>query len=293
MRVYFLTETPCTLTANGAYLGTTDLFERSASLDPAQEIALEFSPFGDYLPVRVLFGEAFLFEPPPHCNLYFLPDGVAVYVNGFLRADCALHVLWQKRVSDTLLTLYLQGALQLNVENGSGFHVLTLPDRLLDCTVRETDEGFLLENDGAFALVDKEGKLLLSEEGRVVSVEGGITALLPYRDALRHSALCTFQKGIPVKRSVRVEGEVTEATVSLALFESVLCGADPTPYLHPELTEKAGALREFLGAFTSVVLTNERDKIGLCYPRKPRVFDVRYFRAEKKDGKISNLIPLD
>lgn len=292
MRFYFLTERPCTLTVNGVFFGTTDLFERSANLDPTQELALEFAPLGDYLPVRFLLNEAFLFAPPPRCSLYFLPEAVALYVDDFLRADASMQILWQKRFSDTLLTLSMQGKLQLNVTTERELRVIPLPERLIDCTVRETVDGFLLESKTAFALVSRKGELLLSEEGSVVSCEEGITALLPYRDALRHSALCTYRQGELVSKKIRAEREVTETTLALALFESVRINADCTPYLSPELTEKVGALQEYLGNFTSVVMTDERDKIGLCYPRKPRVFDVRYFRVEKKDGKISNLIPL-
>ena len=82
----------------------------------------------------------------------------------------------------------------------------------------------------------------------------------------------------------------TPATFALALFESVLLGLDASPFLSPEL--EADALKEYLGEFRSVVMTDEEDRVGLIYPRRERVFDVRYFAVETDGGRICNIVPV-
>ena len=66
---------------------------------------------------------------------------------------------------------------------------------------------------------------------------------------------------------------------------------DPSPYLHESIRGKAASLKEFLGDYRSVVLTDRPERVGLVYERKERVFDVRYFTIAVEDGKISNIIP--
>ena len=64
------------------------------------------------------------------------------------------------------------------------------------------------------------------------------------------------------------------------------------PFLCEELAAKADSLKEYLGDYRSVTLTETPEKVGLIYPRKEHVFDVRYYTVEITDGKISNLRPL-
>ena len=128
-------------------------------------------------------------------------------------------------------------------------------------------------------------------EGKVLSCDNTLKAEVPFHDCMGHTAVCEWSGGELVSCSVRTAYEPTEATFALALFESALIGADCTPFLADNLAEKAAALKEYLGDYRSVVLTAERDKIGLAYERKERVFDVRYFLVEMREGKISNISP--
>ena len=66
---------------------------------------------------------------------------------------------------------------------------------------------------------------------------------------------------------------------------------DPSPYLHEKIRGKADSLKEFLGDYRSVVLTDRPERVGLVYERKTRVYDVRYFIVTVEDGKISNIAP--
>lgn len=291
MRVIFLAEKTCALSVNGVYLGLADGFERVCELEPKDRVFCELKPSG-CVPVSFFFDEAFLMDPPPQIKLYYFQGGVAVFAGSFLRADGSLRVIWQNRFGGTLLTLCVQGKLQLNLENQTGFHMIDLPDMLEECKAHMLGADFLLESEAGFALVSPDGKLRVLSEGRVLEKDSALKAEVPFRDSMGHTAICKWENGRMTECTIRTAQEPAEATFALALFESALIGADYTPFLHESLAEKADALREFLGEYESVVLTQEKEKVGLVYKRKERVYDVRYFRVELTDGKISNIKPL-
>ena len=290
MRVFFLAESPCALTVNGAYFGIVDGFERACELDPADEVFCELKPNG-CLPVNFFFNESFLLNPPEQIKLYYFRGGVAVFAGDFLRADQTLRVLWQERIGNSLLTLCMQGRLQLNLENGSGFHILSLPAALAESKCRAFGDDFLIEGETAFALISNEGEIRVLSEGKVLEREEILRAEVPFHDSMGHVAVCGWENGKLTECKLKTACDPAPDTFALALFESVLIGGDPAPFLSESLAEKAGALKEFLGDYVSVTLTAERDLVGLVYKRKPRVFDVRYFRVELSDGKISNIKP--
>ncbi len=290
MRVYFLAERLCALTINGAYLGLVDGFERSVELDPKDELFCELSPEGR-LPLRFVLDERFLIAPPEGVCLYYTERGVAVYASGFLPSDQTLRVLQRAHLFGREYLLFRQGGLALTYRDGAGAHVLPLPDGLENATLGEHEEGVLLESDTHVALLSPAGSWLLCGEGRVLNREDGVTVETPFHDSLGHTLVYTIAGGQRTKLSVRAKREPTEATFALALFESVRAGADVSPYLAPALLPKKDALGEYLGPFTSVLLTGERDRVGLVYARSERVFDVRYFRIQIKEGRIENILP--
>ncbi len=291
MRVFFLAEKPCALFVNGAFLGRVDSFERSAELHLEDNLFLEFIPAGEFLPLRLYLNEETLFSPPQGLCAYHSGENVALYARGFLRANQSLKVLFQTRLENTLLTLCMQGGLQLNLENETGFHLIPLPDGLAESAPRAVEGGFLLEGEGVFALVSYAGEVIACSEGKILSCEWGVSAEVPFHDCLGHTALCEWKNGTLTTYSIRVGCEPTQATYALALFESALIGADCSPFLSEPLQEKAGALREFLGEYQSVVLTDEPTRVGLVYPVRERVFEVRYFQVSVSDGKINNISP--
>lgn len=290
MRVYFLSDQTCGLYLGGVYLGLVDGFERSVELDPKAGILCELRP-QRHLPLSFTIDESFLFQPPPQVSLYFTERGVAVYCHDFIYGDPALLPILQERSGDTLITLYRQGKVQVSVQNGRGFHILPLSDAFERSTIRTAGGEILLEGEGAFVLIGQDGELLLSSEGKVLEWGETLTAEIPFHDSLGHTAVCSWKGGELLSCAIRSVREPTEATLALALFESALIGADCTPYLAPALAEKASSLKEFLGDFSSVVLTERQDRVGLAYERKPRVFDVRYFRVQTEEGKIVNILP--
>lgn len=290
MRVVFLAERTCALTVNGVYLGLVDGFERVCEINPEDRVFCQLSANG-CIPLSFFFDVEFLLNPPPQVKLYYFEGGVAVFAQELPLADCSLKVLWQTRLGGTLLTLCRQGKLQLNVENESGFHLVELPSALEESEAYALGEQFLIEGNNSFALLSREGEMLILSEGRVLEKEFALKAEVPFHDSMGHTALCTWENGKLTECTIRTVQEPTEATKALALFESVLIGADFYPFLHETLLEKADALREFLGAFQSVVLTGKKQRVGLVYERKPRIYDVRYFLVELTDGKISNIVP--
>lgn len=288
MRVYFLSEKRGALTVGGAYFGVVDGFERSAEIDPADGLFCECAAIG-YVPVRFRFDEAFLFAPPPHVKLYFSGGDVAVYLYDYVRDDPSLRVLWQERVESSRLTLCMQGRLTLNLENETGFHLIPLPERLEKAKPRACCGGILLEAERCFCLLSRDGEILVRADGTVKAAGETLEAEIDFHDSVGHTALCKWRGAELISFTVRTARPPTDATFALAFFESVLIGADVTPLLSDALKPKAGALGEFLGAFEHVVLRDDPSLVGLVYARRERVFEVRTFRADVKDGKICNI----
>lgn len=289
MRVYFLAEKPCTLFLNGVALGTVDKFERVCEMNPKDEIFCELKAAGA-VSVRFVFNEAFLFSPPEQIKLYYTEGAVAVYACDFIRADQSVKMICSRQFADTRTALFWQGRLQFGITRGTDVTLLTLADFLETGNIYRVGREFLVESDKGFALVSWDGKLITQSVGRVLVKDGSLQAELPFGDSMGHTAVCNWENGKMTSCKIRTSAEPTEATFALALFESALIGADTAPFLSDGLKEKAGALKEFLGDYSSVVLSDRPDRVGLVFPRKERVFDVRYFRIKIQDGKVSNII---
>lgn len=272
----------------GIALGTVDLFERTCEIDPADEIFCEIKASG-YTTVSFVFNEEFLLNPPPQVRLYFTQGAVALYACDFVRADPSMRVVCQERFADCRLTLFLQGRLQLELSRGASLSLLTLPDYLETGKIFRTGRDFLVESDEGFALVSESGKLITASRGKVIEKSGRLIAELPMGDSMGHTAVCSYINGAMSECKIRTRYEPNEATFALALFESALIGAEITPFLSENLLAKAGALKEFLGNYVSVVLSDIPTRVGLVYPRKERVFDVRYFVVSVEQGKITNI----
>lgn len=290
MRVYFLSELPCAFFAGGAYLGIVDGFERSAELCPSDGIFCECKAEGR-ASFCFRFDEDFLYSPPEQAELYFRRGEVAVRLRAMPYADPTMRVVWQTRLDGLLLTLCVQGKVVLNMQDGNSLFQVPLPFAFESCRAASAGAHILLEAKDMFALIDRNGHIAVLSDGRVIEQGDAVTAEVPLHDALAHRMRCRYENGRLTACTVLSAREPTEATVALALLESVLAGFDPTPYLAPALAPKAGLLREYLGNFCAVVPLGA-DCVGLVYPRKARVFDVRDFRFTLEDGKVSNLAPV-
>lgn len=292
MRVYFLSDLDCAFFVNGMHLGYVDGFARSLELATMDGVFCECKAPG-YTPVRFRFDEDFLFAPPEGIELYFHRGTVAVRIMDFVRADPSLRVVWQQHFSGCLLTLCVQGRVILNFEREKSFLQIPLPAAFEHCKASVAGELIVLETEESFVLLDREGKLLAMTDGTIIERGEEIVANVPLHDALSHVTRCTYQRGKLTGCSVLSARPPTETTIALALLESLLSGFDPTPYLSPELCKKSTLLKEFLGNFCAVSPMQEEGVVGLVYPRKTRVFDVRDLRVTLEDGKVSNLAQIE
>lgn len=291
MQVYFLAERECILTLGGAVLGIVDSFERSVELDPADDVLCTLTPFGGFLPVSFRIGEGLFLSPPPQVTVYHLNGrgSAALYVGGFCRSDQSLKVIRQEVLGTARLTLLRQGKLLLDLETEEGFFLTELPDALENSGIKAQDDGFLLVSENAFCLLSRRGEVLVQSEGRVLETGDILRAEVPFHDSRGHVASCEWKAGELVACTLRTARAPTPATFALALFESVLLGLDVSPFLSPEL--EGDALREYLGDFRSVVLTERENCVGLVYARRERVFDVRYFTVETDGKRVCNIVP--
>ena len=291
MKVYFLSSQPCALTLNDVYFGITDTFERFAEVCPTDKIYAKFSPEGA-LPIGFFITEALLHTPPNGCEVYILRDGVAVYAKDFPPSDFTLRPITQTRDGNRLATVFSQGNLQLSIESASGFFTATLPPSFSTCNIRFHEDFLLLEGDGILALFTQLGKPLLLERIREYSLTGNtLNATLPLSDCLHRYARCEWTLQGDECRLTRfsltqADTQPVDGLLAYAFFESILIGADFTPFLADELIPDKENIRAFLGDFTAVTLTNEPTVCGLVRKKKDRLFTVEYYSVEIQDGKL-------
>ena len=119
MKIYFLSDKPCTLTVDGEFHGRTDGFARVLDLALCDNRFVCFHP-ENAVPIG-FFLDARIFQTPPvGCEVYRFPDGVAVYARAFTPLNLALRVTTQERFEDILATVFVQGAPVLALNTPSG-----------------------------------------------------------------------------------------------------------------------------------------------------------------------------
>jgi hypothetical protein len=231
--------------------------------------------------------------------VYLLKDGVAVYAHSFPPIDFSLKMITQTRVSNCLVTVYQQGGVQVCIDSDIGVFNAPLPPAFSECKVFSLGDFILLEGNNQLAVFDKNAELLLLEKFLSYRIDGALlSATLPLSDRLGRTAECAWRANedrlIQTQFSLKQErGESRDIRAELlpyAFFESVLIGADYTPFLSEELLEKAQSLKEFLGDFQSVTLTDRADVCALVYPKGERIFQLRYFTVNLKNGKICDIV---
>lgn len=297
MKVYFLSAQPCILTLNGAYFGQTDTFERFIEVNAKDNVYAKFCPqnAGD---IGFFLNEQLRIAPPDGCDVYLLKDGIAVYAHTFPPTDFCLHSIAQARFGDTLVTVYKQGVIQLCIQTASSIFNATLSPCFAVCKIVSFEKFFLLEGQNAFALFTKDARLLLQENFLSYQIDGEyFRAVLPLSDRLGRWAECEWkaqgdgiqQTQFCLKQAQGQSDNIRDELLPYAFLESVLIGADYTPFLSEELQQKADALKQFLGNFTNVVLTQNPNVCALVYPKGERLFVLRYFTVSVQNGKIINI----
>ena len=136
---------------------------------------------------------------------------------------------------------------------------------------------------------------LLIEEVAEYSIEGKyLSATLPLSDSLRRIARCRWKLengacervDFSISQPTEKQGKLPEDLLAYAFFESVLLGADFTPFLCEELQGKERQLTDFLGKFESVLLTDEPNVCGLLRKKAENLFECAYYRVEIENNLI-------
>ncbi len=303
MKIYFLSARTCALSLNGVYFGLTDRFERFAEIDLADHIFAEFLPEGA-LPIRFFITERLLDTPPAGCEVYLLPDGLAVFARDFSENARALRVIAQERFESGLITVFSQGALQASIETSEGFFVSYLPPSFSVCKLSSHAGLFFLEGENCLAVYTARGECALMEEISDFEITGNVlNATLPLSDSLGRSAKCAWalsESGCERTECTIIQthtaagdtdpAKIAEELLPYAFFESLLLGLNYGDFLSDELAGKADELASFLGNFKAVTLTQDPYICGLVYQKAERLFEVRRFTLKTENGKIIDVI---
>ncbi len=295
MKIYFLSSTPCALSFNDAYFGITDRFERFAEVSLQDRLFVRFTP-ENALPIGFFLTENIRFIPPIGCNVYLLPDAIAIYAHDFPPADFSLKVIAQARFNDVLVTVYKQGALQLSIESKQGFFTTMIPSCFAECELSYHTDLIFLKSKKHLGVYALNAKCVLFEEAFDVSVsETELNATLPLSDSLQRSAKCTWSLSpdgcSQTQFTILKPNDHTahEDLLPFAFFESVLIGANFKEFLTNELQLNADKIRAFLGDFEAVTLTKDINTCGLVKKKAERLYEVQYYTVECKDGKITDI----
>lgn len=300
MKIYFLSSVPCALRLGGVFFGVTDLFERYAEVSLQDRLFVEFLPENG-LPVTFFLTENIRFSPPEHCEVYLLKDGIAVYAAEFIPTDFRLQTLLQKRIDDTLITVFRQGGVQLAVERGKQAFTAPLPPTFQPRDVLLYGKFTLLfgESHGGKKLFvfDGTGGRVLEETALSYSLSDGILqAELPLCDRLGRTADCAWALTddglVRTKFTLRAhiggeeKNDPPDGLIAYAFFESVLIGGNYRELLSEELRPNAEKIVEFLGNFESVVLTQDPTVCGLLRRKGERLFEAAYYSVKIQNGEI-------
>ncbi len=302
MKIYFLSAIPCALSLNGVYFGLTDRFERFAEIHLADRILAEFLP-ENAQPIRFFITENLPTAPPQGCEVYLLPDGLAVFAREFPPLDTRLRVIAQERFPKGLVTVFSQGGIQVSIETDRGFFISYLPPSFSSCALSCHEGLFFLHGQNCLAVYTQAGERILLEEISSFAIENGkLKAVLPLSECLGRSANCVWE--LNETGCVRTECTLTQARtyegatdgeslkkelLPYAFFESLLLGADCAPFLAEELRPKAGELASFLGDFKWVVPTDNPLVCRLIYQKGDRLFEARDFKVTIEKDKITDI----
>lgn len=307
MRLYFLSERPAALKLNGAYLGVIDGFERFAEVDGGAKILAEVVPDGDAMPLSFFIDDNLFSDPPDFLDVYLCGGDAVIYVSRFERRRRELKVVAQAKFSGGQYTLFLtDGRVYLNCEKGENCSLYELPQSCANASLTESRIGgfpvLLAEGDGYLTVISEDGKRVFFNAAESWQCGDKLTITVNFNTCAGCTATSTFDyDGF----SMTLEGSRTEERVPpaenimhFAFFESVLTRGDYTKYLSDDLKESAAALPEFLGEFVDVTVPHGRfndlhpeisHAAGLVYPVRKNLFTVKYFAADIRDGKITNV----
>lgn len=302
MKIYFLSSKPCALTLNGAYFGLTDRFERYADIALADRMLVTFTP-ENALPVSFFLTEEIRFTPPAGCEVYLLKNAIAIYACDFPPRDLTLIPVAQARENDALVSVFLQGALQLSIQSQQGFFVRPLPPSFASCKIEFHSGLVFLRSADTLAIFTKKAEQVFLENVLSYTVENDmLSARLPLSERLGRALDGKWrlrengcERASFSLLQTRTENGETDAEkiqdelLPYAFFESVLIGADVAQMLCEELLPQKDKLVAFLGEFVSVAPTESPNVCALIRKKKQGLFEAAYFTVTVENGKITDV----
>ena len=141
MKIYFLSSRPCALHVGGAYFGITDRFERFADICLADRLPILFTP-ENALPISFFLTENIRFQAPDGVEVYLLHNAIALYARDFPPRDFVLRPCSQARHGDLLVSVFIQGNVQVSFQATNLFTVSPLPADFETCEISFA-EGFV------------------------------------------------------------------------------------------------------------------------------------------------------
>lgn len=302
MKIYFLSSRPCALTINDAYFGLTDRFERFAEISLKDNVFVRFTPENAQA-IGFFLNESLRLKPPMGCEVYLLKNALAIYARDFPPSNLNLKILSQKRFDKNTLTLFYQGDLHLSIETEKGFFISTLPPAFENSELLFESGLFIVKAENMFAVYTRFGERVLMENVPSFAIEAGVLrATLPLSDSLGRVADCEWElneEGVTrtkfaLSQARTASGEnnleaLQAELLPFAFFESVLLGADYATLLSEDLAPQADKLKEYLGDFCSVTLTENPNVCGLVYQKADRLFEIIEFSVCVEKGKITDI----
>lgn len=295
MRIYFLSSQPAALYVGGVYFGQVFDFERYAELSLRDGIPVRLECEGMH-PLHFFLDEKLPLRPPKGVSVYRLPEGLALHCDGFVPTDDSLKIIAQKRQGEVLATVCAQGGLRLIIDTPKGVFNATLPPSFSICELFFFGENIGVKSAEQIGVFSPSCQPLLLES--YLAADCGETELaltIPLSDRYKRTAECRYaltENGLKRTsyRLKQAEEIPVDGLIAYAFFESARIGADLTPFLCEDLQGSAQTVLDFLGDFIYVLPTEEPTKCLLVYQKAERLFDVRTFTVQLKEGAITDVV---
>ena len=317
MRIHFRSALPCALRLGGAVAGYCGEADKFVDAEESVPLLAEFLPAdGDFLPLSFILDEAFFASPPACCDVYLYDGGADVIAARFAPRTPALRPLAQGRAGNMLATVLDAGVPQAAIERDGRLELYALP--------RAAGYEISAEQVGGtpfLCLRAKGGErdlLCLFAEDLTCALRAEVTDAafgeqlhteLRLSDLARHTVRRTFaaagnrleERGREVAADPAFDrARLHEKLLPFAFFQELAAGGDPAPYLAEELLPQAQKLSDYLGPFCDVVLPKEifylrhgeRNAAGLVYRKAENRFEVKFFEAVCRGGRIANILPV-
>lgn len=304
MKIYFMSCTPAMLKLNGGYAGVADGFERQTELPLNGRVMAELVPGGDFLPVAFFVEEGLFRSPPEYMDVYLSQNEAFIYIKRYPVRTGALQVIYQTRFCGGLVTLFSQGEAYLTVE-GTGYCMHRLGALFGGVRGEERELNgrpvlALYSGDNVF-LISPSGQLIFSGAGYGPEYGKTFKITVPFKTCAAAEARCEYSfdgRELTLVSSVtRERCAVPQEAMHFAFFESVMVRGDYVKYLTPQMAQNAKKIGGYLGAYRGVLVPaggfcgrhGGLNAAGLLYPVRENAFEIKYYAAELKDGKIDNI----